>query len=120
VARLVGLNLYPGVAAADSTVRVSPDVQLHTVSTTEGAVFAAFAPTAVSMFRARPEGSARNVFPARVVDLEMHGGTVRLRLNGVLPALADVTAGAVTELDLVPGREVWFAVKANEINVYPA
>jgi molybdate transport system ATP-binding protein len=120
VARLVGLNLYPGLAGPDSSVRISPDVALHTVSTAEGAVFAAFPPAAVSLFRQRPEGSARNVFPARVADLEMHGGTVRLRLEGVLPALADVTAAAVTDLDLVPGREVWFAVKANEISVYPA
>jgi molybdate transport system ATP-binding protein len=120
VARLVGLNLYPGVAGADAHVRISPEVDLATADQTEGPVFAAFAPTAVAVFRERPDGSPRNVFPARVQDLEMHGGTVRLKLDGVLPALADVSAAEVTELDLVPGREVWFAVKANEISVYPA
>jgi molybdate transport system ATP-binding protein len=31
-----------------------------------------------------------------------------------------VTAAAVAELDLVPGAEVWAAVKATEITVYPA
>ena len=31
---------------------------------------------------------------------------------------ADVTAGAMAELDLVPGAEVFFAVKATEVAVY--
>jgi molybdate transport system ATP-binding protein len=120
VARLVGLNLYHGLAGANGHVRVSPEVELTAVSELTGTVFAAFAPSAVAVFRSRPDGSPRNVFPARVHDLEMHGGTFRLRLDGALPVLADVTAAAATELDLVPGREVWFAVKANEISVYPA
>jgi molybdate transport system ATP-binding protein len=120
IARLVGLNLYRGLAGPDARVRISPDVELTTADQGDGAVYAAFGPAAVAVFRERPEGSFRNVFPARVADLEMHGSTFRLRLDGVLPALADVTAAAVTELDLVPGREVWFAVKANEISVYPA
>jgi molybdate transport system ATP-binding protein len=120
IARLVGLNLYQGLAGPNCMVRVSPDVALTTADQGDGAVYAAFAPTAVAVFRERPEGSFRNAFPARIADLEMHGGTFRLKLDGALPALADVTAAAATELDLVPGREVWFAVKANEISVYPA
>jgi molybdate transport system ATP-binding protein len=120
VARLVGLNLYQGSAEEAGHVRVSPEVELTATGEATGAVFAAFAPSAVAVFRERPHGSPRNVFPARVDELEMHGGTFRLRLAGPLPALADVTAAAVTEMDLVPGRDVWFAVKANEISVYPA
>ena len=33
---------------------------------------------------------------------------------------ADVTAAAVADLDLAPGARVVFAVKANEVAVYPA
>jgi molybdate transport system ATP-binding protein len=43
-----------------------------------------------------------------------------LRLSGALPVLADVTAAAAAELDLVPGRQVWWAVKATDTRVYPA
>ncbi|MFI6368494.1 TOBE domain-containing protein [Nocardia sp. NPDC050630] len=32
---------------------------------------------------------------------------------------ADITPGAVAELDLAPGRSVYFAVKATEVQVYP-
>jgi molybdopterin-binding protein len=31
-----------------------------------------------------------------------------------------VTADAVADLDLAPGRRVWVAVKATEVTVYPA
>jgi molybdopterin-binding protein len=31
---------------------------------------------------------------------------------------ADVTAGAVADLDLAPARKVVFAVKANEVAIY--
>jgi molybdate transport system ATP-binding protein len=120
VARLVGLNLYQGWAEEGCHVRVAPEVALTTSTQGHGEVFAAFAPSAVAVFREQPHGSPRNVFRARVADLELQGGTFRLRLEGPLPALADITAAAATEMDLVPGREVWFAVKANEISVYPA
>ncbi len=52
--------------------------------------------------------------------MELHAGSVRLHLEGDLDVLADVTAGAVADLDLVPGREVWATVKATETSVYPA
>jgi molybdate transport system ATP-binding protein len=120
VAHLVGLNLYHGLAGPGCHVRIGAEVELTTSEQGDGPVYAAFSPSAVAVFREQPHGSFRNVFPARVADLEMHGSTFRLRLAGALPALADVTAAAVTDLDLVPGREVWFAVKANEISVYPA
>src|SRR5439155_10173 len=43
---------------------------------------------------------------------------VRLDLRGQPPALADVTAAAVTELSLRPGRQVWLSVKATDLEVY--
>jgi molybdate transport system ATP-binding protein len=41
-------------------------------------------------------------------------------LAGPQTVLADVTAAAVADLELVPGCEVWWAVKATETQVYPA
>jgi molybdate transport system ATP-binding protein len=119
VARLVGLNLFHGTASG-TTVRLPDGSELITTEPAQGDVFVAFPPTAVAVFRSRPDGSPRNVFPATVADVEMHGGSVRVRLNGPRSVLADVTAAAVADLDLVPGREVWWAVKATEAQVYPA
>ncbi len=119
VAQLVGLNLYQGQANG-SSVRLESGTELSLAEEAAGPVFVAFSPAAVAVFRSRPDGSPRNVFPATVADLELHGGVVRLRLVGALPGFADITAGAVAELGLVPGQEIWMAVKANETQVYPA
>ncbi len=124
VARLVGLNLYRGTLDGQ-VVLLEDGTQVATADAAEGLkpgaeVWVAFPPTAVSLFTEIPHGSPRNVFPARVADMELHGGQVRVRLTGALPVLADVTAGAVAELELGPGREVWMAVKATETAVYPA
>ena len=124
VARLVGLNLYRGTADRDG-VRL-PDGTLIAAVLDSFAphdypeVMVAFPPAAVSVFTERPVGTPRNVFAARITDMELHAGSVRLRLEGTLDVLADVTAGAVADLDLVPGREVWATVKATETSVYPA
>ncbi|MBA3741815.1 ABC transporter ATP-binding protein [Sporichthya sp.] len=124
VARLVGLNLYRGTADADG-VRLADGtliaaVMAHLAPHDPAEVMVAFPPSAVSIFTERPVGTPRNVFNAHITDMELHAGSVRLHLEGSLDVLADVTAGAVAELDLVPGREVWATVKATETSVYPA
>jgi molybdate transport system ATP-binding protein len=119
VARLVGLNLYRGHAIG-STVKVGDGVEIITAEPAEGPVFVAFSPTCVAVFRERPDGSPRNVWPAQIETVELSGSGVRLRLDGPLPLLADVTAAAASDLDLVPGREVWAAVKASDTHAYPA
>jgi molybdate transport system ATP-binding protein len=55
-----------------------------------------------------------------VAGVEQHSGVVRVTVDGAPPVLADVTAAAVAELDLVAGAQVWVAVKATEISAYPA
>ncbi len=119
VARLVGLNLYRG--RSDGTVvRLDDGGEVATADRRDGAVFVAFPPSAVTLHRERPDGSARNVWPGRVVGMEHHGDTVRVRLGSRPPVLADVTAAAVADLALGPEVEVWAAVKATEIRSYPA
>jgi len=72
---------------------------------------------AVTVHRSRPEGSARNVWPATVRDLTVVGGRVRVTLDGSPTVLADVTAAAAADLALAEGVGVWASVKATEVTV---
>ncbi len=119
VARLVGLNLYRGTAAA-GLVSVHGGGTLTTTDAVDGAVFAAFAPSTVVLHAVAPTGSARNAWSGRVAGLELHGDTVRVRLDACPPVLADVTPAAVAELGLHVGAPVWAAVKATEVRAYRA
>lgn len=118
VARLVGLNLYRG-RAEGHRVRIEGGAVLTAADAIEGAVFAAFAPSAVALHAERPEGSPRNVWEATVAGVHRHGDHLRVRLDGPLRASADVTPGAAAQLGLVTGLRVWAAVKAAEIRAYP-
>ncbi|MGZ4589667.1 MAG: ABC transporter ATP-binding protein [Actinomycetes bacterium] len=123
VARLVGLNLYRGTAAG-GRVQLEGGASLTTAEHPDGPVFVAFAPSAVALYRTHPEGSPRNSWQVRVAALEQLGDTVRVSLDGVggrsLDVAADITAGAVAELDLAPGTLAWASVKATETQVYRA
>ncbi|GAA3939895.1 ABC transporter ATP-binding protein [Actinomadura viridis] len=121
VARLVGLNLYRGHAAGGTVTLRDEAYRLDIADHLEGEVFLAFAPSAVALYRSKPDGSPRNLWQARVGAVERHGDRVRVRLDGPpLPAAADVTPAAVAELQLTEGDRVWAAVKATETHVYPA
>ncbi len=117
VARLVGLALLPGTADG-RTVRLDGGGVVAVAEEAAGPVFAAVRPESVAIYLARPDGSPRNVWPARVVAAIPHGATVRCELAGEVPLLADVTATAFAELGLAPGAQVWAAVKATEVSVY--
>jgi molybdate transport system ATP-binding protein len=119
VARLVGLNLYRGRSDGHS-VRISADFALTSATARQGAVFVAFAPSAVALFATRPDGSPRNTWPAVVETVSRHGDNLRIELRGPIAVAADVTPAAAVQLDLAPGREVWAAVKATETTSYPA
>jgi molybdopterin-binding protein len=85
-----------------------------------GSVFAVVHPRAVSVHRARPEGSARNAWPGRVTAIEPVGDRVRVQIDADPPVVAEITDAAVRAIGLVHGADVWVAVKATEIDVYPA
>ncbi|WP_182452157.1 ABC transporter ATP-binding protein [Streptacidiphilus sp. P02-A3a] len=120
VARLVGLNLYRGAADGQEVRLDGSDAVLTTAESQRGPVFAAFPPSAVTLHRRRPDGSARNLWPVTVRGMELHGDQVRLDLGGALPITADITPAAVAELGLGEGSEVWAAVKATAVHTYPA
>jgi molybdate transport system ATP-binding protein len=117
VARLVGLSLLPGTGDG-RTIRLDDGGVVAVAEEVSGPVFAAVRPESVALYLTRPDGSPRNVWPARLVTATPHGVTVRCELAGPVPLVADVTATAFAELGLVPGAEVWATVKASEIAVY--
>jgi molybdate transport system ATP-binding protein len=145
VARLVGLNLYPGsledpaqglvllhgggvlVAAGGDVTPGSGAAGWDGAgpslpSLPRGArVLLAVPPAAVAVHPGRPgPGSPRNVWEATVTGYEQLADRVRVALDGAPPALADITPAALAELHLQPGRRVWLAVKATEVAGYPA
>jgi molybdate transport system ATP-binding protein len=119
VARLVGLNLYRGVASGH-TVRVGAGLTLTVADSLDGDAFVAFPPSALALHPERPDGSPRNAWPATVTGLQRHGDNLRVQLEGPIVAAADVTPAAAAQLRLTPGQSVWAAVKAAETRAYPA
>jgi molybdate transport system ATP-binding protein len=121
VAQLVGLNLYRGTATA-AGVELDGGARLVTADGPRtGRVLVAVRPSAVALAVEPPHGaSPRNAWPGTVAGLERLGDRVRVAVDGPPAVLADVTALAVAELGLAPGRRVWTAVKATELEVYPA
>ncbi len=93
---------------------------------------AVFEPRAVAIHSTPPAGSPRNVFAVLVTGIEPLGPLLRVwgRLrpdgehsdsehsDGATTLAADITAAATTSLDLTPGNQVWFAVKAAEVDVH--
>src|SRR2546428_378084 len=67
-----------------------------------------------------PAGSRRTSWPVTVATLEQHAHTIRVRLDGTPPVLADITPAVVAELRLAPGTPLHATVKATETTTYPA
>ncbi len=120
-ARLAGLNLVLG-RWSDAGLLLDDGSHLSGLVADEeptdgAAAVAVFRPTAVAVYRSAPHGSPRNVVPVTVSAIEPLGDLVRIRAGELS---ADVTPPAAAELELVPGAEAFFSVKATEIEVYPA
>jgi molybdate transport system ATP-binding protein len=119
VADLVGVNLFRG-RASNNVITIAGGGSLMATGATDGEVFAVVHPRTVALYRTRPDGTPRNVWEGRAVDLDFEGDRVRVRLEGTPAIVAEVTPAAVRDLSLDRGDPVWVAVKATEINVYPA
>ncbi len=119
-AKLVGLNHYRGHVdghrlmldgGATLTVADAPSVPSD--------VLAVIHPRAVALFRGRPEGTPRNTWRGTVDALDIHEDHVRVHVDGPVPIVAQITAGALAELDITEGEDLWVAVKATEIDHWP-
>ncbi len=119
IAELVGLNLWRGRGLGDR-VRLDSGGEMLVSHAPVGEVYAALHPRAVSLYRRPAEGSPRNVWSGRIAGLEGEGGRVRVRVEGSIPVVAEVTPAAVAELSLIEGEEIWVSIKATEVSVYPA
>jgi molybdate transport system ATP-binding protein len=120
VARLVGMNLYIGTAIGDA-IRIDGGGTIVAADAPPGRVLAAVRPSAITVHTEAPHGSsARNVWSATVASLAPLGDRVRVNTTGELDATVDVTAAAVAELVLAPGRPVWLSAKATDVSAYPA
>jgi len=119
VAALMGLNLLRG-RAEDGLVHLGEGHLAVGAVHAAGEVFVSFSPTAVTLHSRRPASSARNAWPGRIDGIAPHGDAVRVNVEGPVPVLADVTPQALTALSLADGDDVWVAVKAVEVSVYPA
>ncbi|MGH9272026.1 MAG: TOBE domain-containing protein, partial [Ilumatobacteraceae bacterium] len=119
VADLVGVNLLMG-QGRDGSVTTATGGTVIAPGVVDGPAFAAIAPHAVALYRIAPEGSPRNVWWATVADVDRQPDRVRVRLDGELPLVAEITPAALDALALRPGDEVWASVKATEVTAYPA
>ena len=120
VARLMGLNVLRG-RSSGTVVRLGEVGQLVTATEAEGEVNACFGPETVSLTLMEPVGSARNRWRGTVRSVVPHGTAVRVLVDAPATGqalIADVTPLSATNLGLVPGTEVWAAVKATEVTVY--
>jgi molybdate transport system ATP-binding protein len=118
VARLLGLQLLRGVAR-NGIVALDEGGQLHIVdSGLQGRVILSIRPAAVSFHRVQPEGSARNVWRARVTDVTTLGDRVRVSVSGAPSMVGDITPAALTELQIHPDGDLWLSLKATEIDAF--
>jgi molybdate transport system ATP-binding protein len=119
VADLVGTNLYRGTSRG--TVHTTDHgATLATADPIDGPAFVTIPPHAVALYRNPPEGSPRNMWRSVVAHVDRHPDRARIRLDGPVSIVAEVTAGALDEMGLLPGDAVWAVVKATEVNAYPA
>jgi molybdate transport system ATP-binding protein len=118
VADLVGVNLLKG-RADHGFVRMPGGPVVAAAGAESGEVFAVIHPRAVAVHRQRPEGSPRNVWSGRATGIDLIGDRVRVRIDGEVRVVAEVTTAALKELDLGEGGQVWLSFKATDVGVYP-
>ncbi|MDP3714072.1 MAG: ABC transporter ATP-binding protein [Mycobacteriales bacterium] len=117
VAGLMGLNAWRGVSDGVG-VAVGPGVVVGEPVLPAGTpALVLVAPSAVSLHRTEPEGSARNRLRGPVTDVTSLGGRVRVTLDSSPPVVAEVTPVAAATLGLGDGGELWASFKAVEVQV---
>ena len=120
VADLVGRNLYRGVAADGRVTLPGGATLLVADRSVAGDVHVAIHPRSVGLHREPPGGSPRNHLTGTVTDVDGLGDRVRIRNEGPVPIVAEITTAAAAELGLAPGHAAIASVKATEVTVYPA
>jgi molybdate transport system ATP-binding protein len=120
-ARLVGLNHYRAEADGNTLTLASGAVLTAADRADQpGEVLVVIHPRAVALHARQPDGSPRNTWQATVDALDIHDDQVRVHLDGPIPIVAQITAASLAELAITEGSALWVAVKATEIDHWPA
>jgi len=120
VADLVGVNLVAG-AVADGVLTTDTGAHVVIADALPGDSFAVIRPHSIALVRDPPAGSSvRNVWSGTVTDIDRLGDRVRVRIDGALPLVAEITAAALDALQLRHGDATHASAKATDIEVYPA
>lgn len=118
-ARLVGLNLYRGRADA-GRIALGADLGLASATDVRGEAFAVVHPRAVALHRERPSGSPRNVWRGPVTGIDAYRDSIRVHVGGPMPIVAEITPAAAADLRIAQRADIWVAVKASEVEMFPA
>jgi molybdate transport system ATP-binding protein len=123
VADFIGVNLLRGTMR-DGVMELPGGQCIAVVDDVDdvdlqGEVTATIHPRAITLHRARPAGSARNVWATTVDDLDDEGDRVRVRVGSPVPLVVEITSSARLELALEAGAQVWVSFKATEVIVEP-
>lgn len=125
-ARIAGLNLISGIVVSRGCLQTVWGAAIFGKGEVEPgtAAVALFHPGAVAVHLDPPRGSPRTVIEVRIAELDVRGASVQVRgmnqPDGNAGLAADLTAAAVADLALEPGKRVYFAVKAQEVELHPA
>jgi len=118
-AELAGTNLLPAIASGTTLELVGGGSVVAAEAPGDGPVLVAIRPAAIALHTTRPGGSPRNVWEATVAGVEGFGERVRVRLDGPVPLVAEVTVAGLAALEVSTGSSVWASVKATEVTAYP-
>lgn len=125
-ARIAGINLIPGTISEPGVIRTSWGADICGIGDLDpgAAAIALFGPGAVAVHLDPPHASPRNVIAVTIAELHDQGAGVRIRSvdqpDGGTGLAADITAASAAELDLRPGKTVYFVFKTQEVQLHPA
>jgi molybdate transport system ATP-binding protein len=119
VAELVGTNLITGTITPDGLVTGGGE-RLAVVADFTGPAFAIIRPQSITLSRTPVDTSARNTLSGVVDDIDRLGDRVRVGIDAPIHLTAEITARALDNLQLRPGDPIHAAVKATDIDTYPA
>ncbi len=119
VAELIGTNLIAGTITPDG-LTTDDGVHVAVVADFTGAAFAVVRPQSITLSRHLADTSARNTFTGTIDDIDRLGDRVRVGIDAPIHLTAEITAGALDTLGLRPGDVVHAAIKATDVDTYPA
>jgi molybdate transport system ATP-binding protein len=120
VADLVGVNLVRG-QVTDGVLATATGAHVVIADAPAGEMFAVIRPHSVVLVREPPfASSARNTWEGTVSGVDRLGDRVRVQIDGELQLTAEITAASFDALALATGDRIHAAVKATDIEVFPA